>query len=243
VFKYLESRDIDEVGYTLRTASLMTNPEYFFNDQDPSDYRLFGIRYLIVPSGYYPPVPAQPLIHAGAYSLWTLARGAYIQVGSIVGELGADRTNVGLRSIPILGSPLAQDGEYLRVTYGHTDTRSNTLAAARPIPPPPGSRLSQHDDLREGEADSSVSMNRPGVVVLSASYDPGWTATVDGHPARPTMVAPALVAAPVSAGIHRIVFRYRGYPGYPALFALAAATLLALAGGAKVRRRLRKRWP
>ena len=30
VFKYLESRDVDEVGYTLRTASLMTNPEYYF---------------------------------------------------------------------------------------------------------------------------------------------------------------------------------------------------------------------
>jgi hypothetical protein len=35
VFKYLESRDVDEVGYTLRTASLMTDPEYFFDDSDP----------------------------------------------------------------------------------------------------------------------------------------------------------------------------------------------------------------
>ena len=51
VFKYLESRDVDEVGYTLRTASLMTDPEYFFDDRDPSDYRLFGIRYLILPAG------------------------------------------------------------------------------------------------------------------------------------------------------------------------------------------------
>ncbi|MBV9805266.1 MAG: hypothetical protein JO130_18860, partial [Solirubrobacterales bacterium] len=45
VFKYLESRDVDEVGYTLRTASLMTDPEYFFDEGDSSDYRLFGIRY------------------------------------------------------------------------------------------------------------------------------------------------------------------------------------------------------
>jgi hypothetical protein len=49
VFKYLESRDVDEVGYTLRTASLMTGPEYYFDDRDASDYRLFGIRYLILP--------------------------------------------------------------------------------------------------------------------------------------------------------------------------------------------------
>jgi hypothetical protein len=49
VFKYLESRDVDEVGYTLRTASLMTDPEYFVDDRDPSDYRLFAIHDLIIP--------------------------------------------------------------------------------------------------------------------------------------------------------------------------------------------------
>jgi hypothetical protein len=51
-------RDVDEVGYTLRTASLMTDPEYFFDDRDPSDYRLFGIRYLILPARDRPPVRA-----------------------------------------------------------------------------------------------------------------------------------------------------------------------------------------
>ena len=58
VFKYLEARDIDEVGYTLRTASLMTDPEYYFDDTDISDYLVFGIRWLIVPVGDRPPVSA-----------------------------------------------------------------------------------------------------------------------------------------------------------------------------------------
>ncbi len=39
VFKYLESRDVDEVGYTLRTASLMTDPEYFFDEDGPGTTR------------------------------------------------------------------------------------------------------------------------------------------------------------------------------------------------------------
>jgi hypothetical protein len=73
VFKYLESRDIDEVGYTLRTAALMTGPEYHFDESNPADYRLFGIRYLILPSGYLPPVPARRVMRAGPYSLWTIA--------------------------------------------------------------------------------------------------------------------------------------------------------------------------
>src|SRR5581483_223146 len=129
VFKYLESRDVDEVGYTLRTASLMTNPEYFFNDQHPSDYRLFGIRYLIVPAGYYPPVRARLVKRAGGYSLWALGAAGYVQVGSIVGELVADRTNIGLRSIPLLDSALAGAGEYVWVDYGRATTRATAIPA------------------------------------------------------------------------------------------------------------------
>ena len=60
VFKYLESRDVDEVGYTLRTASLMTDPEYYFDERNPSDYRLFGIRYLILPAGHSDSRPGAP---------------------------------------------------------------------------------------------------------------------------------------------------------------------------------------
>ena len=42
VFKYLESRDVDEVGYTLRTASLMTDPEYYL--RRPRSLRLPAVR-------------------------------------------------------------------------------------------------------------------------------------------------------------------------------------------------------
>ena len=99
VFKYLESRDVDEVGYTLRTASLMTDPEYFFDDRDPSDYRLFGIRYLILPARDQPPVRARLAMRSGPYRLWTIDGAGYVQAGQIIGEISANRTNVGTRSI------------------------------------------------------------------------------------------------------------------------------------------------
>jgi hypothetical protein len=58
VLKCLESTDVDEVGYSLRTASLMTDPEYYFDEANPSDYILFAVRYLILPSTKMPPVSA-----------------------------------------------------------------------------------------------------------------------------------------------------------------------------------------
>jgi hypothetical protein len=239
VFKYLESRDVDEVGYTLRTASLMTDPEYFFDDRDPSDYRLFGIRYLILPARARPPVPARLAMRSGPYWLWTISGDGYVQAGQIVGEISANRTNVGTRSVPLLGSGLAADGAYLGVRYGSgggdgplPTVRSQSSA---------GTVIAEHADLNDGEASATVRMRQPGVAVLSASYDPGWTATVNGRPQPIRMVAPALVDVDVPAGTDRVVFRYHGYGDYLELLALSALTLVMVAAAPMCVRRARRR--
>jgi len=48
---------------------------------------------------------------------------------------------------------------------------------------------------------------------------------------QPTeMVAPALVATTLKAGVQHVVFRYRGFREYPLLFVVSAGVLLALLG-------------
>jgi hypothetical protein len=228
VFQYLESRDVDEVGYTLRTASLMTDPEYYFNEHDPSDYRLFAIRYLILPAGQQPPVPARLAMRSGPYTLWTINGDGYIQAGQIVGEISANRTNVGTRSVPLLDSGLAANGAYLGVNYGSGGGADGPLPTVR-SQSPAGTVNAESTDLGAGEASATVRMRQAGVVVLSASYDPGWTATVNGRPRPIRMVAPALVAVDVPAGTDHVVFRFHGYGYYPALFALSGLTLAVAA--------------
>jgi Bacterial membrane protein YfhO len=240
VFKYLESRDVDEVGYALRTASLMTDPEYFFDDRDPSDYRLFGIRYLILPAAGQPPVRARLAMRSGPYSLWTIDGAGYVQAGRIVGEISENRTNVGARSVRLLRSGLADDGAYLSVRYGVDgggDGRLPTVHSQSSA----GALRAEHADLDAGEAAATVRMRRPGVAVLSASYDPGWTATVNGR-RRPTrMVAPALVAVDVPAGTDHVVFRFHGNDDYPELLALSGLTLAMVAVAPLCVRRARRR--
>jgi hypothetical protein len=238
VFKYLESRDVDEVGYTLRTASLMTGPEDHFDEMDPADYELFGIRYLILPSGWAPPVSAHLVAVSGPYALWTTATTGYVRAGTIVGTVAANRTDLGARSVPLLRSRLAKHGDYVEVDYGHSQTAPPPLPAAS-RGAAAGTVTSEADDLARGEVSATVTMRRPGVVVLSASFDDGWTATVDGRSRPAEMVAPALVATDVPAGAHTVVFRYRRYSGYPELFALCALTLAGFAAAGLRRRRRR----
>jgi hypothetical protein len=239
VFKYLEGRDVDEVGYTLRTASLMTDPEYFFDERNPGDYRLFAIHYLILPGWRRPPIQAHLTLRAGPYYLWRTNTSGYVHIGRLVGTLTANRTNIGVRSIPLLQSQLTRRGAYLRVAFGRTDT------APPPLPSPhnsgmPGVVVAENDNLELGNVSAIVRMRSPGVVVLSASFDAGWRLTVDGAAQPTSIAAPALIATTVPAGIHRILYTYNGFANYPTLFALSGLTLAAVLVSDMSRRRRRQ---
>ena len=229
VFKYLESKDVDEVGYTLRTASLMTDPEYYFDEANPGDYPLFGIGYIITPADMRAPVEADKVGCSGDFCLWSVPDAGYIHVYDTTGVLTATRADVGSRSETLLASPLLNEQRDLTVGFNGAAAASPTAADASALAGPPGHVVVEHADLANGSARALVETNRRATVVLSASYDPGWRATVNGRPAPTVMVAPALVGVVVGPGVHTVAFSYGGYGSYTALFVLALAVFAALA--------------
>jgi hypothetical protein len=240
VFKYLESKDIDEVGYTLRTASLMTDPEYFFDENNPGDYPLFGIGYLILPSGMDSPVEADKVGCSGEYCLWSLPHGGYIHVYDTTGTLTATRADVGTQSTTLLESPLLNEQRDLTVGFNGQEAATPTATDASELEGSPGRVVTEQADLANGAARALVHTTRRATVVLSASYDPGWHATVNGRPAPVVMVAPALPGVVVGPGVHTVAFTYDGYGSYTALFVLAVVVLLAAAVGPVAWRRWRR---
>src|ERR1700735_1614666 len=95
----------------------------------------------------------------GPNGLWTIDGAGYIQVGRVVGEISANRTNVGTRSIPLLRSRLAAGGAYLSVRYG-SDGGGTTgrLPTVRSQPSAAGAIRSEHADLGDGHASATVQM-------------------------------------------------------------------------------------
>jgi hypothetical protein len=240
VFKYLESQDIDEVGYTLRSASLMTDPEYWFDDTNPGDYPLFGIGYMIVPDGMEPPVSAQRVGCEGEYCLWALPNSGYVHVYDTVGTLTATRADVGTQSETLLDGSLPNEQRDLNVAFNGGTAAPPTAPDTTGLRGPPGHVVLEHADVAEGHVSAVVKANRTATVVLSASYDPGWTATVNGQPRPTVMVAPALVGVVVGAGVHTVVFSYGGYGGYPVLFLVALLVFVGIAVAPPVWRRLQR---
>ena len=246
VFKYLESRDVDEVGYTLRTASLMTDPEYHFDDSNPGDYPLFGIGYLLTPANtpegapWTPPVPARQVRCSGDYCLWALPDPGYFHVYDTTGVLDATRADVGTQSVPLLNSTALSEAQDKTVAFNGGAASPPTAPEGTALSGPPGRVVVEHANLAGGNAGAVVRTNRRATVVLSASYDPGWTVTVNGHPEPTVIVAPALVGVDVGPGVHVVRFTYRGYGRYTLLFLLALLVFVALAVGPSLWRRLRR---
>ncbi len=228
VFKYLSNLDLPVVGYTLRTASLMTDPEAFFDESNPGDYSVFGVRYLVLPSTRSPVPRARLVLREGVFSLWIVPSSRDISVVDTTLPIVADRSNIGDQTQAFLQSNEPGENLYPTIAFAGDSAAPPTLAPGTTPRGFAGRTLSESINLLNGAASATVVANRTAAVVLHASFDPGWGATVDGQPAQTYMVAPALVAVTVPPGRHRVSFTYRGFGGYPWLFLLALLAALAL---------------
>jgi hypothetical protein len=80
--------------------------------------------------------------------------------------------------------------------------------------------------------------DRPGVLVISEVYYPGWTASVDGRPAPLLRADYALRAVALGPGTHAIELRYENRAALGGIFvSLAALALLGAAAALTWRRR------
>ena len=229
VYNYVtQAADIDSVGLTLRTSSMMTDPEAYFDESDLGDYSTFGVRYLLLPAGHPPPVPATLVQQSGPYVLWTVNSSGLIQVVDTQSTIVADANDLGIQTAPFLESSLPARAIYPTIAFGGTTAAEPTLPTGATASGPAGTVLDLNNDLVQGEASATVFANRTAVVLLKASFDPGWTVTVDGQPAVTEMIAPALVGVTVSPGNHVVVFQFKGYGSYPMLFLIGLLILVGV---------------
>jgi hypothetical protein len=244
VFTVLANQDIDTVGFRFRVDSLMSDAEMVFDENNPADYELYGIRYLLLPADRKPPIPATLLAQQGRHTLWQVDTSGYFDVvDTIWPPVVEDHGNIATHALGFVDSPQLAQHQYPTVAFNGADAAAPTLQPGVVPQGAAGQVVNQQISLIDGKYRADVFANRTAAVLLKASYDPRWRVTVDGVQSRPYMVAPALMAATVPAGHHSVIFRYVPDAEYPLLFGLGLLALLGLGIGPRLIPHARRNLP
>jgi len=228
VYALVSAHDADQVGLTLRLASLSTDIETVFDERNPADYDLLDVRYLLLPADRPPPVPATLLEQRGRHTLWQVPTTGYLGVVDTTTPVAADNANLLARMQGFLRRVGTPGLAFPTVAFAGHPAAAPTLADGATISGSPGTVGNQLADGDDGVYGGHVTLTRTAVVVLKSSYDPRWSVVVDGVPTPAAMIAPSFVGVTVPAGEHDVLFRYRPYPHYPLLFLVGALALVGL---------------
>jgi Bacterial membrane protein YfhO len=229
LYLVLLDADADAIGFTLHTTSISSDFEYEFDPSDPAHYELFGVRYLILPSGREPEVPATRLATRPGYVLWEIEGNGYLDVvDTVAPPIEADQVTLHDRAESFLTSELLRDDRYPTVAFAGRPAAEPTLENHASASGSAGSVRSERVDITAGEFVAEVVAERDAVVLLRSTFDPGWQVKVDGREVEPQMVAPSFVGAPVPPGRHTVAFRYRPFARYDVLFAIGVVTVFGL---------------
>jgi hypothetical protein len=209
VYSMAAGADIDVVGFTYRTPSLMADVEAYFNEFSLLNYDLFNVRYLLLPEDRAPSVAADMIERSGRHTLWSVTGSGYVGIVDTVSPIAVDRTTFLSAVRPTLALPdlsALSSVEYAG-REGAPVTRAIGVDTAAP-----GAVTSQAAVLEDGLFSARVAMRRRGAAVLKVAFDPGWRVTIDGEEAQTFIAAPALVGVIVPEGEHVLVFTFRSAP-------------------------------
>ena len=236
----------DSIGFSLRTTSLASDFEANFDDTNPAQYNLFHVRYVILPAGRQPFVPATLIDTRGGAALWEVQTSGYVDVvDTVPPPIAANRSNLYQQAGFFLRSDLLPQGRYPTIAFAGEPAAPPSSSGGVQESNPAGSVEFEDDALADGVVTAQVVANRPAMVILKSSFDPRWQVIVDGVTLAPQMVAPSFVGRTIPAGRHTVVFRYHPFPRYDLLFGVGALAFAGMWVGpslvARARSRSRKR--
>ncbi len=188
----------------------------------PVDLQLLGVRYLVVPQAVRPPVRGEVVATADGYDLFEVADAqpyaTVVPDWTVVGTTEQALLSVGWEGF----TP-----QWLATVEGAPGIQRIQGATAG---------TATYEETRPEHALVHASAEAPSIVLVRTSYDPGWTATVDGEPA-PVLPANAfLLGVAVTQGEHTVELSYRDravsaglWQGAVAWAGLGAAFVVVLA--------------
>ena len=206
----LSQMGVDVVGMPPLSSSTMSQPEQLLTTPTLDLDTLMGVRFLVTRLHSPPPEGAELIATSGPFELLKIPSSGYLSLQHPSGAVSVDRGDLLAVARTIidkgfLGRHCLPSASWRSVEQ--SQVASNCRAKSM------GVVLSQPRSISPAGPDAGkVLMRSSGVVVLSASFDQDWRATVDGRPAPVLAMAPALLGVEVGPGIHEVRFVQDGFP-------------------------------
>jgi hypothetical protein len=225
-YNVLTFNRMDAVAPPYRGASINSDLLFDFNDQDPAEYRLFDVQYVIAPPSATLVPGLVPIVSTPKYVLYRAPGGGYAEYAAISrSEAPATQLDLFERARAWLRGGSATGWEFARYSY------RDAPPVDVPVPiadcPRPGISYARAQSSR---FDVLASCATDSAMVLKVTYHPNWRVTVDGREVATFMVSPSYVGFALPAGQHFITAEYRSAPLKNLLFFLGVAVMVAAIG-------------
>jgi hypothetical protein len=213
---------VDALAPPYRGASLNSDLLFDFNDQDPAEYRLFDVQYVIAPPSATLVPGLVPIVSTPKYVLYRAPGGGFAEYAAVArAETPSSQLDLFERARAWLRGGAATGWQFARYLYRQAppvDVPAPIADCPRPTISYARAQSSRFDVLASCADDSAM--------VLKVTYHPNWHVTVDGHEVPTFMVSPSYLAFALPAGQHFITAEYRSAPLKDPLFFVGAAAAL-----------------
>ncbi|OGG23961.1 hypothetical protein A3A79_02040 [Candidatus Gottesmanbacteria bacterium RIFCSPLOWO2_01_FULL_43_11b] len=238
-YMFLSTHGISTVLWMPETWSPSSDTEQFFSENQPKDYVLFNIRYVVAPPNQQPQSFWKLLKESPTWKLYEVETEGYISSGVRPAIVSSSKENfINLVHLWIqsdyhkqgLYPQLIFDKDYPKnyglpnfrmldeVTYKVPDGSTHNLFSEVP-----SYMLSvdsyQLPKILSQESDSDMVFKakvevkedcKECIVILKQTFHPSWRATIDGKPVEPITAFPFFTAVKLeSAGTHEVIFSYQ----------------------------------
>jgi len=203
------------VGFLPESWSLNTDPEPFFNYENPRDYDLWNVRYLVTPKDFPLPKFAKLIGSFGRFNLSQVESEGYFTLGTSNIYIKLQKNYI-LNIIHLwLLSDLPAKKEFPTFVLSHRAPRQIFFPPALDYPLKQTldnqSKIIKEEIVGEKyQATVEVSPDCQNcLLIFKMTYHPNWQVKINGQKAQKFIVFPSFMAVKVPPGYQQVSFEYQ----------------------------------
>ncbi|MGB9911619.1 MAG: YfhO family protein [Microgenomates group bacterium] len=216
IFLALSRETFPTVGFLPETWSLNSDIELLFDENNPQHYRLFNVRWVVLPHDNPLPDFMKEKAVFGPFKVAEVESGGYFTLGTSQLKVKTNKENIFNFLHLWFWSDKPTQNEFPTLELNGEDPQPpvfNSLPYSH-FSPPKNLGIIDEEKVEDEKYQAKFTVAdscQNCLLVFKMTYHPNWQVFLDGQKAEKIMVFPSFIALKVSPGAHQVVFYYQPY--------------------------------